>query len=297
MSPTEMITPTTLSQAAEAIRIEYPDQDCQLKRNMIRIAQREEKRWYRYRDFKRRDKRDEDDAEVLNYLQSYWSAVPGINAAAQARLSARDANGAAWSAAFISYVLTLSGVTPAMGYTPSGLHMDYIVQAIRNREGNIAGTTFKAFRPDEVDPRPGDLICLNRSFQRADGTTGITSHTYEGLKGRYFGTPDRLASTPSGASHCDIVTDHFQENTRTGSQDLLEAIGGNVDVPGRLRESVTPKYIRLNRGQYPTGRDFGMSANIFAILRLTVCPTLTWELKNEPLITDVPTAPPGTAFA
>ena len=98
----------------------------------------------------------------------------------------------AWSAAFISYVMRVSGAGRGFPYTP--LHADYINAAARD-EGIL-----RAERPETYPPQPGDLICASRQRKRP--------LTFDDLPTtRFF-------------AHCDIVTAKFPGQ--------LLAIGGNV---------------------------------------------------------------------
>ena len=103
-----------------------------------------------------------------------------------------DGTPAAWSAAFISYVMRMAGAGPGFPYTP--LHADYINAAARG-EGVL-----RAQRPESYAPQVGDLICLGRLSARKLRFDDLPS-------GRFFG-------------HCDLVT------ATTPGQ--LTVIGGNV---------------------------------------------------------------------
>ena len=101
----------------------------------------------------------------------------------------------AWSAAFVSYVMRMSGAGDRFLY--SGNHSDYIDAAVQGLYG------LKAFPPEGVAPAPGDLICLGRGA-RASRLT--------------------FASLPAGRfpGHCDLVV-------ATASAQLT-VVGGNVDA-------------------------------------------------------------------
>jgi hypothetical protein len=107
---------------------------------------------------------------------------------------AEDDGNFAWSAAFISYVMRVSGAGAKFPY--SERHSDYIDAAARHDPG-IALT---AYRPQDYAPLPGDLICMWRA-----------------------GKPVTFADLPTPApfpGHCDIVV-----ATHAG---LIDVIGGNV---------------------------------------------------------------------
>jgi hypothetical protein len=101
----------------------------------------------------------------------------------------------AWSAAFICYVMRLSGAGSSFPYSES--HSDYINAAAQHSPG----VAIEAERVQVYAPQRGDLICLWRGQQPV---------TFDQLPtGRFPG-------------HCDIVV-----GTRPGQ---LAVIGGNVDT-------------------------------------------------------------------
>lgn len=118
-------------------------------------------------------------------LSKYWQAA-----------NAPDYGyGAAWSAAFISYLFKEAGAGSRFPYASS--HSVYIREAVKNRN---AGKRFGllAYTPDEYAPKVGDLVC----YPRQSGVTFDTDHAYD--------------------SHCDIVV----AVNRVAGQ--LITIGGNV---------------------------------------------------------------------
>jgi hypothetical protein len=100
----------------------------------------------------------------------------------------------AWSAAFISYVMRISGAGKRFAYAPS--HWTYIDRSVRD-----PGGLFVAERPETAVPQPGDVICTGRGRSRAL----------------------RFDDLPAGPylSHCDIVV--------AAMAGQLSVIGGNVD--------------------------------------------------------------------
>jgi hypothetical protein len=100
----------------------------------------------------------------------------------------------AWSAAFISYVMRLSGAGSSFPYSES--HSDYINAAAEHSPG----VALEAERVQVYAPQRGDLICLWRGQQPV---------TFDQLP---------IARFPG---HCDIVV-----GIRPGQ---LAVIGGNVD--------------------------------------------------------------------
>ncbi len=115
----------------------------------------------------------------------------------------------AWSAAFVSYVMRISGAGARFPYAPA--HHVYI-DAARETSLGRANWAVTAEAPEAYAPQPGDLICLSRG-------------------------PRRLvfADLPAGAfpGHCDIVV-----ATAPGT---LDVVGGNVDDAVTLKHvPVTP---------------------------------------------------------
>lgn len=120
---------------------------------------------------------------------------------------------AAWSAAFISYVMRTGGAGAGFPYTP--LHADYINAAARN-EGVL-----RAERPESYAPRAGDLICLGRLSAQKLRFDDLPS-------GRFFG-------------HCDLVTQVVPGQ--------LSVIGGNVSAGVTMKHvPTTPEGMLADRG-------------------------------------------------
>ena len=118
-------------------------------------------------------------------LSKYWSAGNGPD----------YGYGAAWSAAWISYLFKTAGAGSEFPYAVS--HSTYIRKAVENRN---AGKRFGlvAYKPGERQPKIGDLIC----YPRQSGITFETDHAYD--------------------SHCDIVV---AINKATNQ---VITLGGNV---------------------------------------------------------------------
>jgi hypothetical protein len=126
-----------------------------------------------------------------NWPQSGWTGIHDENG--QVFPAGQDGN-FAWSAAFISYVMRLSGAGYSFPYSET--HSDYIDAAARHDPG----VALQAERVEAYAPQRGDLICLWR---------GARPVTFDQLPaGRFPG-------------HCDIVVD-----IKPGQ---LSVIGGNVD--------------------------------------------------------------------
>ena len=112
----------------------------------------------------------------------------------------------AWSAVFVSWVMRSAGA--GRDFPASRAHRRYVRAARRNRCEGIDANPFWAYRPTEVAPEPGDLVCRNRQPQ------GQPAATYE-----------NLMQPTDWLLHCDIVTQPAQGGR-------IMVTGGNVAVPG-----------------------------------------------------------------
>lgn len=145
----------------------------------------------------------EDSPRVAAAIAGYWSAVPGGEDVLRRQAIADFAIpgtgwGTPWSGAFISWLACEAGVA---GFRRSGLHHDYVEQALESRGGGTG--PFLAHDLGDVVPAPGDLLCT----ARADAE---------------FASLADLGSGPSRAMHCDLVV------ATEPSASRLYAIGGNV---------------------------------------------------------------------
>jgi hypothetical protein len=131
--------------------------------------------------------------------------------------SADRDDGYAWSAAFVSYVMRISGAGARFPYAID--HSYYIDLAKEMADGQTSGWLITAERPSTYAPKPGDLICLGRG--RA------ARLTYDRLPAGHF------------PAHCDIVV-----ATAPGQ---ISVVGGNVD------HAVTMKHVPVaNDGKLAT---------------------------------------------
>jgi hypothetical protein len=169
-------------------------------------------------------------------LVGYWEAAGGAGVAAQLRRQRANlettlseqgssefaASGPAgpediaiyaypfWSAAFISAVAREAGV-PERDLPSSFTHARYVDAALARAAADPAGAAFRPEDPASYAPKPGDLLC-------ADRTKGIA----------YTHWTDRLAHRgQSRPMHCDVVV--------RSAPGVVEAIGGNVDEMVVLR--------------------------------------------------------------
>jgi hypothetical protein len=178
---------------------------------------------------------------LFDKLMSYWSATPEGPDVIAAHLHFRDTimvpevstasldpvsglpfqvepanvaistyNHPAWSAAFISYAMNAAGI-PRTDFDPSASHALYLDRLLENAMLNPESAAFLPHGLMDYAPRPGDLVCADRS---TDPLPDWQSRLAE---------PGRFRPM-----HCDIVV-----RAGRGSVDL---IGGNVlDVVLRRR--------------------------------------------------------------
>jgi hypothetical protein len=167
--------------------------------------------------------RAESDPANFPRVLAYWRALPDDEGAVArnrplyASALAGQAPGAAlwqepfWSAAFVSYVLRGAGVD-AREFPPSASHAAYVDALIADALRFPATAPFLPRPPAEYAPRPGDLLCADRSPRApiADWRQRLAE------AGRFR------------PMHCDIVVE--------ASPGGVAAIGGNVlDAVTRTR--------------------------------------------------------------
>ncbi|WP_338661619.1 DUF2272 domain-containing protein [Pararoseomonas sp. SCSIO 73927] len=179
--------------------------------------------------------------ELFDKLMSYWSATPDGPGIINAHMHFRDTiavpslasasldpvsglpfnvvpanvaissyNTPAWSAAFISYAMNSAGVARS-DFRPSSAHVFYMDGMIDNFLADPQGAAFIPHHVHDHAPRPGDLLCYDRSASPLSNWEARMA--------------ERGRSRPS---HCDIVV-------RAGGG-TIDIIGGNVmDVVLRRR--------------------------------------------------------------
>ncbi|MCW5771935.1 MAG: DUF2272 domain-containing protein, partial [Rhodospirillaceae bacterium] len=186
------------------------------RRRVVDVAMSEWRRWGSQALHRRGPK--ENDRGFRELVSRYWLVAAGRSSRA------------AWSGAFVSYVLKEAG---AEGSWPStGSHAYYIRWATENRQKRTGH--FWARRLSEYAPKPGDLVC--------NSLVGGVSYDHQ----------------PNGsyASHCDIVVD-----VRPG---WIAVIGGN------LSNSVAKRALMTDSGGHlinPQPRAFDPSVrNWFAVI-------------------------------
>lgn len=144
----------------------------------------------------------EGNIKTIKELRDYWRIGANVNSTDSYYINTP------WSASFISFLMRTSGAENDFKYSSS--HSVYIRDAVKNRKLNN-NNPFKAYKPNEVTVKVGDLVCKPRQ-------TGVTYDTNTGY-----------------LAHCDLITEI--------SNDTAIAIGGNVS------NSVTKTIIPLKNNK------------------------------------------------
>ena len=241
---------------------------CYLRKRIVIMARREEMLWTKLDGTKHEESNHPDRISILT---EYWKAtgMSAANARAQAQVSANNARGGPWSAAFISYVMKKSGVERQHGFEFSAGHIRYIVGALRNRERSDQNRPFWLVDStellNEASPEPGDIICFNRCARHpnprgcTDPNSRMTSHSYDSLRTSYWHNGTRQNVQPNGFSHTSLVVGNVTRNGRR----FLETIGGNESntVKSRTQIEINQHGNIIN----PAGR------NIFGMIKIMKC--------------------------
>ncbi|HWL80954.1 MAG TPA: DUF2272 domain-containing protein [Roseomonas sp.] len=108
----------------------------------------------------------------------------------------------AWSAAFISHVMAGAGI-PSFVFPPAAAHATYIDVLLSQATWHPDTAAFLPHDPADYAPRPGDLLCADRS------------------RVPLLHWQERLAESGQfRAMHCDVVV--------AGAAGRVQAVGGNV---------------------------------------------------------------------
>jgi hypothetical protein len=167
----------------------------------------------------------ENQGELKSRINVYWTFLhePG-----------RDgADGIAWSAAFISYMVHLAGAGDLFPY--SGQHSVYFYRTINDRLGHRA-RPFLGHRVGEVEIRPGDILGMNRTLAPAIDYDWASHHA-------------------DYKSHADIVVD-------VDGAGVIHTIGGNV---GREPGEIGTKTFSVTGGGL--ANDAKPAQKVFVVLR------------------------------
>jgi len=198
----------------------------------------------------------EDAPEVDAAIAGYWSAVPGgedvLRRQAIVEFGAPGAGWATpWSAAFVSWLACEAGVP---GFHRSGLHHDYVLQAVQARDGGAG--PFVAHDIHDTIPVPGDLVCTARATADFAGIADL-----------------RNGSAGSRAMHCDLVVATEPAARR------LYAIGGNVANAVSLTVVATDAEGRPRRQEVLPG-----AHRWFALLRPRMAASGNPSLDRSPAV-------------
>ena len=185
------------------------------KKKLINLANEEWDKWN-----KGGVRIKEGSQDTIQDLRDYWEKGAGVKKNDNYYVEE------AWSSAFISYLMRMAGAGDDFKYASS--HSQYIAQAVKNRKENNS-KKFKAYKPNEVDVKVGDLVCYPRQ-------SGVGYDSGAGYK-----------------SHCDLITS-IDNNIAVG-------IGGNVS------DSVSKKNYTLKDGKIDKSKDTKDYGGIFVVIK------------------------------
>ncbi len=201
------------------------------------------------------------DHHVTDRLTSYWTAAYDTDNQGDptrqltpANASSNIASQSAWSAAFISYLVSNAGITGNSVFSHSIRHVDFIAKAIRNKEEQVFGNPFWGYRIDEYVPQLGDIVARSSSVNY----NNVVNRTTWRVK--------------RAASHSDIVVEvHSDHIIVTGGNLELDGIqttrsgtGWNNSIPARDQNNVS------------VGK-----RKIYLDSNGKIDPTKTWEIFNN----------------
>jgi hypothetical protein len=152
----------------------------------------------------------------------------------------------AWSAAFISYVMRVSGANSRFPYSPN--HSTYI-----NAAASGQSPILRAQNPANYTPKLGDLICVGRG--RAKTTVNFSS----------------LPTSYGFPAHCGYVVAINQNGHPFGRQ--LSIIGGNIDDAVALTHVPTDPQGRISS---PSGQSYDTRYPWCAVLEVL------FDAESEP---------------
>ena len=120
-----------------------PQIKSEFKKGLVQLANKEWDKWNKNGVIKEGSK------DTIQDLRNYWEE--GANVKKDDSYYTKQA----WSSAFISYIMRLSGAGDDFKYSSS--HSKYIAEAIKNKKENNS-KKFKGYKPDEVNVEIGDLV-------------------------------------------------------------------------------------------------------------------------------------------
>lgn len=155
------------------------------------------------------------ETDMRTLLDENRVSDPDVRAALSQSAVRAAINDAAWSAAFIAYVMDAAKLGNAQ-FRYSAAHAFYIQRAFQAPQDDA----FRACDPRTTTPRPGDLLCYSR------GNAPLKNfEDWQGAVNR----PNFTA-----ASHCDVVIEVDLAANK------MDTVGGNV------LQSVTRRSLKLN---------------------------------------------------
>jgi hypothetical protein len=191
-----------------------PKKQSSFKKKLVNLANQEFDAWNKNGRIK------EGSQDTLPRLRKYWEEGAGVKKNDNYYINE------AWSSAFISYLMRKAGAGDDFTYAQS--HSQYIAQAVKNKKENNS-KKFKAYKPNEVEVKVGDLVCYPRQ-------SGVSYESEAGYK-----------------SHCDLIT----------------SINGNVAVGigGNVSDSVSKKNYILKDGKIDKTKDTKGYGGVFAVIK------------------------------
>lgn len=159
--------------------------------------------------------RKELDEVVSTRLQKYWKAV-GLNYTVEQLRDAKFHADNPWSAAFVSWVMKTAGAGDNFRYAAS--HWRYVAAAKENRNaGN--DNPLKAYRPNEKEVEPGDVVVKRRGNSRA---------TYENVQTGHITHGDIVVAVANGKA--ETIGGNVSNSVKTTTVELDE--NSNVAAEG-----------------------------------------------------------------
>jgi hypothetical protein len=201
----------------------------------------------------------EDDGPVRATIAGYWAATgseEAMRVQSIVNYGWHEAGWAMpWSAAFISWLACEAGWSPQQ-FHRSGGHYDYVLAAVRARDGSDPAHAYVAYDLAETVPAAGDLLCTARGSSTFSTIADV-----------------RNMSSDSLALHCDLVVKTDPKQRR------LYGIGGNVN------HAVTLTIIATDAAGRPlTDRDIVGANRWFAVLKPRQGGTAAHDLNGTPAV-------------
>lgn len=156
------------------------------KRKVLFQSNTESKKWEEF---------NETDPATSEIIQDYWARGANLDYSISEIENPEWQNTHPWSAAFISWVMKVSGAGREFLY--SSRHADYVRDSIQQKQLE-SKAKFKGYRLTEKKPEVTDIVCKRRLNSQA---------TYDNVP-------------VNSTLHCDIVT-------KVNKKDI-EVVGGNI---------------------------------------------------------------------